>query len=50
MSRKVVLISIFGGLYDHFFNPPPSPFMKGGRKKEILPFSKGELEGICTIF
>ncbi len=49
MSRKVVLISIFGGIYDHFFNPPPSFFTKGG-KKEILPFSKGELEGICTIF
>jgi len=44
MLRKGVLVSISGGLYDHSLNPPQSPLMKGGRRKEILTFSKGKIE------
>ena len=46
MSRKVVLVNISRGLYDHSQNPPQSPFIKGGGRREILPFDKGELEGL----
>jgi hypothetical protein len=49
MPRKVLLVNVSGEHYDHSQNPPQSPFMKGGEKK-ILPFSKGESEGICSVF
>ncbi len=31
------------------YNPPQSPFTKGGGHR-VLPFSKGESEGICLTF
>jgi len=44
--EKYYAICIYLKLY---MSKLQSPFIKG-RKKEILPFSKGELEGICSIF
>ena len=60
MSRKVVLVNISRGLYDHSQNPPQSPFIKGGSKERfplylkgeengLLPFDKGELEGLYFL-
>jgi hypothetical protein len=38
----------FGAPQAHPYNPPLSPFIKG-EKNALLPFSKGEFEGICRI-
>ena len=47
MARKALLVNVFGELMT-IPKSPSIPLYERGKKS--LPFSKGESEGICSIF